>query len=355
MSSKRRLILQIRDLCVFGALGLPLIFVHFFAPTYQRGFFCDDDSIRYPFHNSTVSSAALILITMIIAPLLIVVSEAGIVVLERRISHPREGSQYVFHHSRSLYRFFIRSYTFVGFFTVGMLFCQWITVGGKKAIGRLRPHFLDVCQPKGINLTACQSSHRYFQDFECTPTHGDYYAMDSRNSFPSGHASASFYAALFLVLYWESRLRQPLWRPIALPAVQFVLLLLAFLCALSRVSDYKHHPTDVIAGSIIGIFSAVATAVYVAKLFSLKPEVRYKNLTQVRVLRSLLPSSLVLDCIYQLVADIRGTGGHRGMKWAQYLSGGGWKVYPALNLNKLAVFVLLTLVVVEFFIPHSAL
>jgi len=30
-------------------------------PTH-RGFFCDDDSIRYPYHESTISTTALILV-----------------------------------------------------------------------------------------------------------------------------------------------------------------------------------------------------------------------------------------------------------------------------------------------------
>jgi membrane-associated phospholipid phosphatase len=38
--------------------------------------------------------------------------------------------------------------------------------------------------------------------------------------------------------------------------VQFVLVLLVFLCGLSRIRDNKHHWTDVISGHAIGVFFA---------------------------------------------------------------------------------------------------
>lgn len=40
---------------------------------------------------------------------------------------------------------------------------------------------------------------------------------------------------------------------------QFVVILMATFCALSRVSDYKHHWSDVLAGTILGITAATIT------------------------------------------------------------------------------------------------
>ena len=34
----------------------------------------------------------------------------------------------------------------------------------------------------------------------------------------------------------------------------------AWYCALTRVSDYKHHPTDVLAGGVLGSLVAVSVA-----------------------------------------------------------------------------------------------
>ena len=39
--------------------------------------------------------------------------------------------------------------------------------------------------------------------------------------------------------------------------VQIMLVCYAWFCALTRVSDYKHHPTDVLAGAVLGTILAL--------------------------------------------------------------------------------------------------
>lgn len=43
----------------YFAVGFPVLFFYLFGSPYQRGFFCNDESIRYPFKESTVSSSVL--------------------------------------------------------------------------------------------------------------------------------------------------------------------------------------------------------------------------------------------------------------------------------------------------------
>jgi membrane-associated phospholipid phosphatase len=62
-------------------------------------------------------------------------------------------------------------------------------------------------------------------------------------SFPSGHATAAFAAAIAIGLIWP-RLRALMW-------------IYALVIALSRVVVAAHHPSDVIAGAIAGILGAL--------------------------------------------------------------------------------------------------
>lgn len=48
---------------LFSSLvGLPFFILYIFGDPYRRGFYCDDDSIRYPFKESTVPSTALFIV-----------------------------------------------------------------------------------------------------------------------------------------------------------------------------------------------------------------------------------------------------------------------------------------------------
>lgn len=61
--------------------------------------------------------------------------------------------------------------------------------------------------------------------------------------------------SLLLQFYLQSRFT---WRGARLlrPLLQFTLLMMAFYTGLSRVSDHKHHPTDVLAGFVQGALVA---------------------------------------------------------------------------------------------------
>lgn len=65
-------------------------------------------------------------------------------------------------------------------------------------------------------------------------------------SFPSGHTTSSFAAAVSIFVYNKK------W---GIPA-----LILAVLIAFSRIYVYVHFPTDILAGTILGIFCALVAA-----------------------------------------------------------------------------------------------
>ena len=60
----------------------------------------------------------------------------------------------------------------------------------------------------------------------------------------------------FTVLYMEARIHFPQSKFLKF-FLQLVVAQLGILCSLSRVSDYKHHWSDVLAGLLLGIVIAV--------------------------------------------------------------------------------------------------
>ncbi len=174
----------------------------------------------------------------------------------------------------------------------------------KYSVGRLRPHFLSVCQPDWAALEcatqdagALLAAQRplYVTNYTCAGNHDlfegaevEERVLQSRLSFPSGHASFSAQAMTFVALYLQARMAQAkrgsssprrrrrrgddlysswLWRSFAVPFVQFCAAAFAAFVSASRVSDYKHHPGDVLAGAALGVAAQAANVVWVLRLF----------------------------------------------------------------------------------------
>ena len=76
---------------------------------------------------------------------------------------------------------------------------------------------------------------------------------------------------MFLVLYVDLRMTYCASLKLFKPMVEFVLVLLAVLCGLSRISDYKHHWSDVFAGLAIGVFIAFFFVLRVLELHRINP------------------------------------------------------------------------------------
>ncbi|XP_053724772.1 phospholipid phosphatase 1 isoform X2 [Synchiropus splendidus] len=217
---------------------------------YQRGFFCSDDSIKYPFHPSTVTSTVLYTVGFALPISCMVVGECLSVYLKRLSSKSSFGS------------YLACVYKAVGTFLFGAAMSQSLTDIAKYSIGRLRPHFLDICKPdwKLINCTA----GAYVEDFVCTgdPTK----VNEGRLSFYSGHSSFSMYCMLFLALYLQARL-QAQWARLLRPMLQFFLIAASIYTGLSRVSDYKHHWSDVLTGLLQGAVMALLVVFFVSDFF----------------------------------------------------------------------------------------
>uniref|UniRef100_A0A0F7Z899 Phospholipid phosphatase 1 n=2 Tax=Crotalus adamanteus TaxID=8729 RepID=A0A0F7Z899_CROAD len=248
MFDKTRLPYVVLDVVCVVLAALPFAILTARGAPFKRGMFCNDESIQYPYKDDTISYQ---LLAGIIIPLDIIVIITG-----EALS--------VYHnclHSNSFVRnsYVATIYKALGTFLFGAAVSQSLTDIAKYSIGRLRPHFLDICKPDRINC-----SLGYIESFKCL---GDKVKVsEGRLSFYSGHSSFSMYCMLFLALYLQARMKGD-WARLLRPTVQFGLIAASIYVGLSRVSDYKHHWSDVLTGLIQGALVATLIVVYVSDFF----------------------------------------------------------------------------------------
>ena len=128
-------------------------------------------------------------------------------------------------------------------------------------MGRLRPDFLSRC---AYDLTTSL----------CTGAPG--LVSDGRKSFPSGHSSSAFCGLGFLFFFLASKTAvftharrgegekdsRSLGSKLLRLLITISPLFVAAWIAVSRLEDEFHHPTDVLAGSFIGLVIAYLTYVF---------------------------------------------------------------------------------------------
>nr|CAD2174751.1 unnamed protein product [Meloidogyne enterolobii] len=267
----------ISDFIVLLCLAVPLLIFELLGEPNKRGFYCDDESIRYPYRTSTVSRQLLIVIGLLIPTCLkFFVLWFG----KKQTAHQLCTFKYRAH---NVHRMVVRLYVFMGYFLLGVCFNQLMVDIAKYTIGRQRPHFMEICLPitevklNGIGgeiskvskdfRTNCPSDeHTYITDFKCSGKEVDL-IKEAQLSFYSGHSAFSFYAAWYTSLYLQARCYRPLGSQLVLPAVQFFLFCGASFVAYSRVSDYKHHWSDVLVGVLIGSAIGIINALFIAEVF----------------------------------------------------------------------------------------
>ncbi|XP_036062798.1 phospholipid phosphatase 1 isoform X3 [Onychomys torridus] len=152
-------------------------------------------------------------------------------------------------------------YKAIGAFLFGAAASQSLTDIAKYSIGRLRPHFLAVCD---LDWSQINCSDGYIENYVCRGNEDK--VREGRLSFYSGHSSFSMYCMLFTALYLQARMKGD-WARLLRPTLQFGLVALSIYVGLSRVSDYKHHWSDVMVGLIQGAVVAILVAVYVSDFF----------------------------------------------------------------------------------------
>ncbi|KAK0161963.1 hypothetical protein PV327_008357 [Microctonus hyperodae] len=170
------------------------------------------------------------------------------------------------------------AYEKIGIFLFGAAVTVFTTDIAKYTVGRLRPHFFDVCEPN-IDCSLPENHHVYIENFTCTTVKFNKRALkEARLSFPSGHSSFSTYVMICLVLYIQLRMA---WRGSKLLKhfLQLICFALAWFTAMSRISNYKHHWSDVLCGMLIGMITSLITIFCIGDFFKEKHHYRSCTMT----------------------------------------------------------------------------
>ncbi|CAL8384277.1 phospholipid phosphatase-related protein type 1 isoform X1 [Gadus morhua] len=153
---------------------------------------------------------------------------------------------------------------FIGVFAFGLFATDIFVNAGQVVTGGLSPYFLSICKP---NYTGADCRlHQQFVAHGNVCTGSAALVERARRSFPSKDAALSVYAAVYLTMYITSTIRTKSSR-LAKPVLCLVTLCSAFLTGLNRVSEYRNHCSDVLAGFVLGTAVALFLGVCVVNNF----------------------------------------------------------------------------------------
>ena len=200
------------DTLVFLAMATACIVTYTCLEPHKRGFWTHDQSIQYPFRPLTVSLGSILSISFV-APFLVIS-------LTEKFVNQRAPLL-----ALKKYAFTIVSNIMVNLYV-------------KFAVGRLRPHFLDVCRPSAEVM----ARNQFVTHFTCHPDVHPRSVSQARQSFYSGHASFAMCAAIYLILYTHDK-----WsRCLRTSFLQLVMFMIGVYPGLTQVNNYWHHWDDVL-------------------------------------------------------------------------------------------------------------
>ncbi|KAJ8319972.1 hypothetical protein KUTeg_001559 [Tegillarca granosa] len=119
---------------------------------YKRGFSCDDHELKYPLIEETVNGPLIIVLAIFVLPVIMLFVETFyLLVLDED--------------DRRLFNYISRLYKTIGWYLLGGTFTLLVVEICKACVGRLRPHFFEVCKP---NWNYINCSEYYVTDYNCT-------------------------------------------------------------------------------------------------------------------------------------------------------------------------------------------
>ncbi|CAH2042654.1 unnamed protein product, partial [Iphiclides podalirius] len=245
----------ILDFVVLACVAFPLLALLLWAEPYQRGYFENDETLRLPYKKQQISEGLLAGLGFAFIIIAVVLTE-----IVRDKQGRGIGEKFV---SGTLVPGWAwESYVTIGIYTFGAACQQLFVNAAKYVIGRLRPHFFDVCRPVP-NSSSPLNELGYIQAYTCLGADASR-IKEMRLSFPSAHSSFAMYTAVFFIMHVQAKGK---WRGSKLlrHGGQYVALMGAWYVGLSRVADHMHHWGDVAVGFVVGAVCAVVVFVYVLK------------------------------------------------------------------------------------------
>ncbi|XP_044739692.1 phospholipid phosphatase 1-like [Chrysoperla carnea] len=246
-------------------------------PSKRGGFFCNDPKISYKYTGDTITTPLLLSITILLPIVFFYICEL-VVYIPLNSSHRNSNNNknnYLTRSNYGLKPILINKcgkQTMLRYreYMIGLALLTVVVEVGKTIFGEPRPHFLDTCQPDAaVNCTL--DSNQYINDYKCTAVLKSYRVRDSYKSFPSGHAAFSAYTGLFIIWYLQNRLifssnsSSSSW--LLKPVIQLLCFTWMFITPLSRVTDFRHHWWDALAGTILGLLFTYYTVIVLSNNF----------------------------------------------------------------------------------------
>ena len=275
----RNLLSTAFNLLLLAAAGIASTLMHAYWTPLRQGFFCGDESISKPYFPNTISSTLAGAVGVTLPAIAIAGTE---LILWCRSDEGRSCNKRDMFCGLTMNGSIVSSLRAYLYFLNGMVFTLLLATSAHSLVGRLRPHFLDVCRPDwdqvDCNLDAGRGRQRtvYVTNYTCRGDaerfgeDAEAVVEDARKSFFSGHTSTAFASMTFVILYLQAKTasRSSGGGLLLVPFLQLLAFGVAFITAISRVTDNAHHPSDVVAGAAVGVSIQVLNVVYVQRLFS---------------------------------------------------------------------------------------
>ncbi|KAM4594414.1 phospholipid phosphatase-related protein type 5 isoform 1-T1 [Fundulus diaphanus] len=236
-------------------------------PVHIQGFFCFDKAYSKPFpgpeDNSKAPPVLVYSLVTAIPTVTILIGEVTSFFVKTEGSQEKTIVTADCCYFNPLLRRIVR---FLGVYSFGLFATTIFANAGQVVTGNQTPHFLSACRP---NYTAlgCQSPLQYITENRAC-TGNPYLVVSARKSFPSKDAALSFYSAIYTVMYVTLVFRTKGTR-LMKPTLCLVLLSLAVLVGVVRVTEHRNHWNDVLAGFVTG--GAIAAFLVACVINNFKP------------------------------------------------------------------------------------